>query len=186
MIYQEKIFTKEECDIIKNYHKKYTDLKGWFPEKNLDGQRIKHPKKLMSYDVFLILNNEETKWVFSKLMKWFSNTTGIKLNEKNEITHCTLHKYNVGDRFAKHIDLYDGHESRRYNIGIQLNDTYEGGEYVCWDDNGEEILISKEQGTVLSYHCRIEHEIKEITKGERWSIVMPIHTHNIIENKNIL
>jgi predicted 2-oxoglutarate/Fe(II)-dependent dioxygenase YbiX len=79
-----------------------------------------------------------------------------------------------------------GFDTRRYNLGIQLSDSYEGGEYVCWDDNDNEVLISKQTGTVLSYHGRIWHEIKEITNGERLSIVMPIYKHHIIEKTNLI
>ena len=109
-----------------------------------------------------------------------------KINESNTLPRCTLHRYTIGDHFAKHIDLAKGYEERRYNLGIQLNDEYDGGEYVTWDDSGNEILISKETGTALAYHCRVEHEIKEITKGERWSIVMPITKYNIIEKKSFI
>lgn len=84
------------------------------------------------------------------------------------------------------MDLFKGFEERRYNLGIQLNDSYEGGEYVCWDDNDNEILISKQIGTAISYHCRIWHEIKEIKSGERWSIVMPIKKRHIIEKANLI
>ena len=96
------------------------------------------------------------------------------------------HRPQVGDSFSKHIDLAEGFDTRRYNLGIQLNDSYEGGEYVCWDDNNNEVLISKQIGTALSYHCRIWHEIKKITNGERWSIVMPIKKQHINEKINLI
>jgi predicted 2-oxoglutarate/Fe(II)-dependent dioxygenase YbiX len=79
-----------------------------------------------------------------------------------------------------------GFEDRRYNLGIQLNEDYEGGEYVCFGPNDEKIIISKEIGTGLAYHCSVPHEIKKITKGERWSIVMPITKKIIIEKINLL
>ena len=186
MIYQEKIFTHEECKTIIEYHKKYTELEGWFPSKNIDGQRIKDNHNLMAYEVYNILNNKETAWFFAKLFNWFSKVSGIKINETNKLPMCTLHRYTIGDHFAKHIDLAKGYEDRRYNLGIQLNEEYEGGEYVTWGDDGNEILIPKESGTALAYHCRVEHEIKEITKGERWSIVMPITKYNIIEKKSFI
>ena len=71
-------------------------------------------------------------------------------------------------------------------MGIQLNDNYEGGNYVCWDDNNNEIIISKEVGTAVAYNARIPHEIQEITNGSRWSIVMPISSLEIIETKTLL
>jgi predicted 2-oxoglutarate/Fe(II)-dependent dioxygenase YbiX len=186
MIYQEKIFTKEECQTIIQYHKKYTELEGWFPSKLIDGQRIKSNQNLMSYEVYTILNNNETNWFYDKLINWFSEVSEVKIDKTFKTLICTLHRYTIGDHFTKHIDLIKGYEERRYNLGIQLNDDYDGGEYITWDDSGNEIIINKEPGTALGYHCRIWHEIKEITNGERWSIVMPIEKSQIIQKLNLI
>lgn len=189
MIYQEKIFTEEECKKIINY----SNLENNKPKFNFEyvasvkyeNDRIEFPN-LASYNVYNVENTSNTEWMFDRILLWFEEKSGIKLNPKMKHTGCTLHKYVQGDKFSKHIDLRKGFEDRRYNLGIQLNDDYEGGEYICWDDNNNEIIISKETGNALFYHCRIEHEIKEIKKGERWSIVMPIINLEIIENKKFL
>jgi hypothetical protein len=187
MIYQEKIFTKEECDTIIGYSKIYKNTDKWFhPNANIINNRLTSPGGKLSYNVFVILNDKNTEWFFNKLINWFSSQSGIKLNPNIKIPKCTLHCYNTGDKFPKHIDLTQQFKERRYNLGIQLNNNYEGGEYLCWDDKNNEVLISKETGTSIMYHCRISHEIKEITKGERWSIVMPITNFEIIETKNLL
>ena len=191
MIYQQPLFSEEECDLIKSYVKlQPTDTTEYFDTsdnfKFIDGNKLVFTKFNTSYRVFVIKNTLETEWMFNKLLEWFSNVNDIKINYNNKVASCTLHQYNVGDAFSKHLDLTKGFESRRYNLGIQLNDSYEGGEYICWDDNNNEILISKKIGTVISYHCRIWHEIKEITNGERWSIVMPIYKDHIIEKINLI
>jgi hypothetical protein len=187
MIYQEKIFTKEECDKIITYSNTYKNTEGFFNKQHIKiaDNRIVSNTGRFSYNVYAIPNNKNTEWVFNKLLNWFSLESGIKLNTAGKIQMCTLHCYSNGDSFAKHIDLMKGFENRRYNLGIQLNDSYEGGEYVCWDGNNNEVLISKQTGTALSYHCRIPHEIKKITNGERWSIVLPITKNQIIETKNL-
>ena len=187
MIYQEKIFTKKECDIIIGYSHIYKNTKDHFTG-NVDiiDNRLQSKNGELAYNVYVILNDGTTEWFFDKLINWFSLQSGIKLNPIEKIQKCTLHCYNTGDKFPKHIDLSKGFKDRRYNVGIQLNNNYEGGEYLCWDDKNNEVLLSKETGTAVMYHCRISHEIKEITKGERWSIVMPISDFEIIETKNLL
>jgi hypothetical protein len=191
MIHQQLLFNEEECNLIKSYVKlqptelsKHFNTRGFF--NFIDGNKLVATNGRTSYSVFVIENTSETMWMFNKLLKWFSDVNNIKINYDNKVELCTLHQYSVGDKFSKHIDLMEGFETRRYNLGIQLNDSYEGGEYICWDDNDDEVLISKQTGTALSYHCRIWHEIKEITNGERWSIVMPIHKHHIIEKINLI
>jgi predicted 2-oxoglutarate/Fe(II)-dependent dioxygenase YbiX len=191
MIYQQKLFNEEECDLIKSYVKlqpaelsKYFNTTGFF--NIIDGNKLVATDSKTSYRVFVIENTSKTEWMFNKLIKWFSDVNNIGINYNNKVESCTLHQYSVGDKFSKHIDLMKGFDTRRYNLGIQLSDSYEGGEYVCWDDNDNEVLISKQTGTALSYHGRIWHEIKEITNGERLSIVMPIYKHHIIEKTNLI
>ena len=187
MIKQEKLFTKQECDKIIKYSNVYKNTdKEFHPNVTVINNRLVSSNGALSYDVFVIPNDINTEWFFNKLINWFCLHSGIKLNPNQKIQKCTLHCYNTGDKFPKHIDLTKLSEDRRYNLGIQLNNNYEGGEYLCWDDKNNEVLLSKETGTAIMYHCRISHEIKEITKGERWSIVMPISDFEIIETKNLL
>ena len=190
MIFQENIFTKTECEKIIGYADPNQDIEKFFKFSETTTAKFNSNKLKIglktSYNVFVILNDENTKWFFDKLTEWFEKTSGIKLRKENELQFCTLHKYEVGDRFTKHVDITEGFEYRRYNLGIQLNENYEGGEYVIWDDNENETIISKEIGTALAYHGRLFHEIKKITKGERWSIVMPLNSFNIIEKKSLL
>ena len=192
MIYQQQLFSEEECALIKSYvNLQPTDLTKYFNTEGKfkfidDNKLVATSGGAISYNVYVIKNTAETEWMFNKLMLWFSEVSNIKINHNHIIRVCTLHRYGIGDAFATHIDLSHGFEERRYNLGIQLNDTYTGGEYICWDDNNNECLISKQTGTALSYHGRILHEIKEITSGERWSIVMPITKHNIIEKINLI
>lgn len=187
MIYQEKIFTKEECQTIIDYHMVYNQpISNIYPQRVLDGDnKVKNPEGGYEYHTYFILKDDRTEWFFNRIINWFSKNADLELNE--ELKYCTLHNYKTGHFFKKHIDVNTTYKSRRWNLGIQLNDTYEGGEYVLWDTNNVENHISKEVGTSLFYHCRVPHEIKEITNGERWSIVMPVYSENIIEkNKSLL
>lgn len=189
MIKQEKLFTEQECNKIIEYSKIYKNTDNSFrlnPNVNIIDNRLTSADGVLSYYVFAIRNDLNTEWFFNKLINWFSLQSGIKLNPNQKIQMCTLHCYNTGDKFPKHTDLTREFEDRRYNLGIQLNNDYEGGEYLCWDDKNNEVLLSKETGTAVAYHCRIPHEIKEITNGKRWSIVMPILDSEIIETKNLL
>ena len=161
MIYQEQIFTKEECNEIVQYSKIYTNVEGYYTDKvKIINNRLTSLNGGFGYNVYVILNDEKTKWFFDKLLTWFSLVSKIQIHQNEKIDFCSLHCYIKGDRFPRHIDLNNGYTNRRYNLGIQLNNDYEGGEYVCLDKNENEILISKETGTALSYHCSVPHEIK--------------------------
>lgn len=184
MVFSEKLFTKDECDNIIDYHKIYTDLANYYPEEFLNGNKLEDDLDSFKYETYIIHNDDETKWFFDRLLNWFSKKHNLELDKK--LRTCSLHKYIIGDFFKRHTDLAKGHENRRYNLGIQLNENYEGGEYVYWDNYENEFIIPKSVGTAISYHCRVPHEIREIKRGERWSIVMPISYYNIKEKNSIL
>jgi hypothetical protein len=195
MIYQEKIFTKEECDKIISYQNVYLDLifRHKEPSIDLENRRIDNVgmvldgKKLGKFfNVWDIVYDVESEWMFEKLLNWFSKVSNIKCNSNNKLHGCSLHKYSKGDSFTKHIDLNPNFPDRRWNLGIQLNDEYTGGEYICYDKNNNEIVLSKEVGTAVAYNSRTLHEIKEILSGERWSIVAPVWKNHLFEKKNVL
>lgn len=92
-----------------------------------------------------------------------------------------LHQYVVGDKFSKHLDNF-GYPDRLWNVGIQLNDSYIGGEYIIYQDSNSTYL-SKEVGNVVAYTADTLHEITEITEGERWSMVIKIHDWEVLTKK---
>lgn len=195
MIYQEKIFTKEECDKILSYTKIYTDLpfRELEPNLDLDNRRIneftktENGKKLGKFfNVWDIVNDTESEWMFEKLFNWFSAVSNIERNPNNKPYGCSLHKYSKGDSFMKHTDYNERFPNRRWNLGIQLNEYYTGGEYICYDTNNNEIILSKEVGTAIAYDASTPHEIKEILEGERWSIVLTIMKKDILEKMHLL
>ena len=51
---------------------------------------------------------------------------------------------------------------------IFLNDDYEGGEFIVTD---KEYKTSKGSAIVFPSNFMFPHEVKEVTKGERWSII---------------
>lgn len=195
MIYQEKIFTKEECDKIISFQNIYLDLifRSKEPSIDLENRRIEHvgavikSKKLGKfYNVWDIVNNSESEWMFEKLLIWFSKISKIECNPNKKPYGCSLHKYSKGDSFTKHIDLNINFPERRWNLGIQLNEDYDGGQYVCYDENDKEIVLNKEVGTAIAYNATTLHEIKEILNGERWSIVLPLSKYDLLEKKSLI
>ena len=189
------LFTPDECRRILNYQNTYVDLiyRKLEPHIDLENRRVFTPRLKTTqinagkyFYVYDIPNDEETNWFFNRAIDYFTQETGVKLNPHRPLYGASLHRYTKGDYFSKHIDIDEEFSSRRYNIGIHLNNDYEGGDYYCWDHNKNETIFSKEPGTVLIYTGDYLHEITEITSGERWSIVMPIHENNLLEKKPLL
>ena len=77
MIYQESLFTKEECDKIIGYSKTYTENIYQNPS-IVNNRRTLNENEGFGFDIFVILNEKNTQWVFEKLIKWFSEKSNIK------------------------------------------------------------------------------------------------------------
>jgi hypothetical protein len=201
MIYQEVIFTKEECDNIINYKEKYDSFlitpewsllnnsrTVYHKEKNFNGMEVEFGKDwVKKYNVWDIPINEETIWFYDKIYTWFISISGVKIDKSiyfnNPNCAHKLHEYVIGSKFDLHIDKNDENLDRIWNLGIQLNSEYDGGDYICYNKNNNPIFISKEIGNVVAYSSDVLHEITEIKNGIRYSMVIKIHSWELF-NKN--
>jgi hypothetical protein len=204
MIYQEIIFTEEECNRIINYKNKY-DTFLVTPKSSLikDSRTVYHKEDnfngiskeigsswVKKYNVWDIPINDDTKWFYDKIYSWFISVSGVKIDKNvylnNSNSAHKLHEYVVGDKFDLHIDKSEDTLDRIWNLGIQLNSNYSGGDYICYLKENP-ILISKEIGNVVAYTSDTLHEITEITDGIRYSLVIKIHSWELVmKNKKSL
>lgn len=79
--------------------------------------------------------------------------------------------YVEGDVFSWHRDGYvnlDENVSRTMNLIIQLSDEseYDGGELVIGDHR-----CTKNKGSAIIFPAILPHEVTEITRGERYSLI---------------
>ncbi len=156
-----KLFTEFELNFL-NYF--YNTAK---KEKRISGSK--------KYE-FTIITNRDTD-IINKLLRWFEKESGETL--KNNPSHLFLHSYNVGDYFETHIDMIErdyGH--REYVLGFHINDDYEGGEYILYNPNS---VIEKTAGVPYYFKTNRPHEIKKITKGNRKSALIFIHSEDLVK-----
>jgi predicted 2-oxoglutarate/Fe(II)-dependent dioxygenase YbiX len=165
MILKEKnIFTKDECDLIISYVDSYF--------KNWDKKDRKYNSHSIDYDT---TNN----WIFYRLKDFFEDQTGLKISKLKKQLH--FHKFTKGDWFSRHSDVND---RRLYVVGSMLNDDFEGGDFIMYND--EKIILDKKVGNTYIFDVKIEHEITPITNGERYSLLWFLQNSNIIVEKKSL
>ena len=162
MLIQSILFTKEECDYIIGLKNKYPLLGENGRWEEFDDFR---------YKFYTLEYASDIDWVIKRLCDFFESQMG--LNIFNRPTKLNLHYYTEGDEFGKHIDT--GTPIKEWNVGIILNEDFEGGDYLVFDENDEPIVIDKRIGNVCIYQSQIPHQVTPITKGERWAIAMFIH-----------
>lgn len=161
MLLKEKImFTKDECEVIMSYN----DI-------NITNWEMRDRK----YDSAPIMYSRETEWLFDKLKTFFETETGIKIRSVKKQIH--FHKYQKGDWFGKHNDIRD---NRFYAVGVLLNNDFDGGDFIMYNPN--EQIINKKVGNCYLFDVRIDHEIKPILTGKRYSLLWFLQQEHIILN----
>ena len=161
-------FTKEECQKVINLSSVL-----------LKNERDESPRPI-SYDFYSIGYNEESKWIFDNLNKYFTETTDIKVVKNLDAVH--LFDYSVGDRFERHRDVY--YHNQIHNIGVCLNDDYEGGDFVLYEPT--HVVLPKKTGEIYTFKHSYEHEVLEVTKGHRWSLIGFYFYENLDLQKKLL
>ncbi len=144
-------FTKEECDKIislSNIFEKHLSKEWWESNETI-------------YFAWHLERNEMTEWIFERLLKFIETNTNIKLIKPLNLIH--LQNVKTGNKFEPHVDK---HSLR--NIGVCLNDDYEGGELICYNPK---LVLPKTTGNIYTFYGSKLHEVTEVTYGERWSLI---------------
>ncbi len=160
-------FTKDEC-------KQIISLSNIIPKTIRD----ESPRPI-SYNFYSIGWSENTKWIFDRLDLYFTEVTGIKVIKSLNVVH--LFDYSKGDRFGKHKDIY--YDNQVHNIGVCLNEDYEGGEFVLYQPYK---VLPKKSGTIYTFKHTVEHEVLEVISGHRWSLIGFYFYDHLDLNKNLI
>ena len=158
-----------QSELISNTH---WETHSWYnPEKKeIKSRKNKElestSKQVKHHDVIMkLLFNHILKYVQGLNYKCFTGWTGY--------TPILFHRYKKGTTMAKHIDHITSIFEDRKGVPIlsvvgQLNDSFEGGEFVVLDKT-----IKMKAGDLLIFPSNFifEHQVKTITKGTRLSFI---------------
>lgn len=131
--------------------------------------------KVRNSKISWLYPNNDLDWVFRRitditldLNKRFFNFDLWGIQEGLQFTH---YKEPSG-KYGKHVDKYYGGLIRKLSVSIQLSDpkTYKGGELCLYTEENETTTL-KDQGTLILFPSYVLHEVKQVTKGERFSLV---------------
>jgi hypothetical protein len=162
MLIQSILFTEDECKYL-------VGLKNKYPLQGDNGRWEEFDD--FRYKFYTLEYPSDIDWVIKRLCDFFESQMGLNIFTRP--TKLNLHYYTEGDEFGKHIDT--GTPIKEWNVGIILNEDFEGGDYLVFDENDNPIVIDKRIGNVCIYQSQIFHQVTPITKGERWAIAMFIH-----------
>ena len=115
---------------------------------------------------------QDLKIVFSKVVSDYIISSPTI--QSHDFTDFRLNRYCVGGFMKTHVDSI--HHSHGQKQGyphltslIFLNDNYDGGEFVLCNEP-----LKKEQGSAVVFpsNFMFPHQVKEVTKGKRYSVMV--------------
>lgn len=174
------LFTTDECkkilDNVSNLRKTNFTIK-------LSRKFIRKGSSMKSQHLSL---EDDTKWIFDRLTKKLSDIFNI---EWISTPTCVFRYYTKGDYFLEHkdgVDSGNGHHTPRYfTVSTQLSDTseYDGGDVIV----DRKYVNNKAVGTASLWGSNLIHEVKEVNKGIRYSLVFFVSANHIsFKNKSII
>ena len=166
--YADKLFTPEECaQIIKIGNSKLQ--KAFVGEKNKIDGKIRESQ-------IAWLGPDEIEFAFQRI-------TNVVCNLNEQFFKFDLFGMAEGIQFTRydaptghygtHIDKMFNGVVRKLSLTIQLSepDDYEGGELALHFES-KPIVMSKELGAAVAFPSYVLHEVRPVTKGTRYSLVV--------------
>lgn len=154
---QKVLFTDEECEnIIKTYN--------YLPS---DGSAKNHNFAFRWKN----LSKKEDGWILNRIIDWLKSETGHVVEWDNDRNGDEFYfqSYKKGDKFEKHADnMHD----RVYTVGLLLNNDFEGGDFLVDVTPNNSSLFKNVIGNCYIIESILNHELKEITNGERHIILI--------------
>jgi hypothetical protein len=148
-------------------------------DRDVNSKNVERPRENISYTYYNIYKNEKVKWIFDRIEEYLLIDNDIKINKPFDVIH--LHKYLEGNEFERHKDVY--YPKQVLNVGVCLNDDYDGGDFILYNPT---IIIPKKQGLIYSFKNTTEHEVKEITSGIRYSLILFLFKDNVRLKNNLI
>ena len=128
-----------------------------------------------THNVF-IEKTEENLWIFDKMLALVMSANQHKWNfEIDFFEAIQLAKYDEGMHYQWHSDLGPGvMGNRKLSVTVQLSspEDYEGGDLLLDIQSVEPFVAHRELGSVTVFPSFLKHQVTQVTKGTRYSLVV--------------
>ena len=165
-------FNDEEITKIKEYLKNIEFQKGTIFDNTNGGFN----KSVRDSEIKWIKCNDETKWIYEKIYNYAkeANDSIFEFDLHFSLDDIQYSKYSLNGKYDWHIDIGSGKNSmRKLSCSVLLNDPdeFKGGEFEFQTGKFPRNVPLK-KGSVLFFPSFFLHRVKEITSGERESLVL--------------
>tara|TARA_R100000084_G_scaffold101012_1_gene55829 strand:+ start:1722 stop:2318 length:597 start_codon:yes stop_codon:yes gene_type:complete len=166
VVHVEEAFTSDECEKIIKYGNSF---------KNKKGIVLSDEQDVRKSNISWLGLCDESRWIFERLaniIKDFNNQYfKFDLFGITEALQFTHYKHPDG-KYQAHLDKIFGGTVRKLSAVVQLSDPkkYKGGDLLL-HQGPKPMIVNKSQGYVTLFPSYTLHEVRPVTKGERYSLV---------------
>lgn len=132
-----------------------------------------------------IISYDSSSFYYKKVAEFLSKN-GLSLNISS--LNVMVIRYGKGDFLNKHIDKMERY-NRRYAMITQLTDPskYEGGELIFYNRSTNlPDLSDPTPGNSILYPVDIEHEVKKLISGTRYSAITFLCEEEITQKRSVI
>ena len=112
---------------------------------------------------YLNVANNNSGWNFQ-----IDSCETMQIARYNKDGHFKFHQDGNGFTRFENGNKFTHNKTRKLSMSIILNDEYEGGEFEFF---AKDTVISK-RGTIIVFPSYMQHRVKPVTKGTRYSLVI--------------
>ena len=135
-------------------------------------QNMETPEDISKYAIYKFISHHINKYImmYASKFPFFMNS-----HSNPYVNQIDILKYFENGKYTAHVD--DGPDSNRsVTVILNLNDEYEGGDFLFFDPTKKTEIIRREKlkkGSLLFFPSNFlyGHSVEPITKGTRYSIV---------------
>jgi PKHD-type hydroxylase len=141
----------------------------------IEGSTVGKTKELRKSKISWLYPSDDLEWAYRRITDIILelNSKFFKFDLYGFIEGFQFTHYKEpGGKYKKHVDKGKDGQIRKLSLTIQLSDptSYEGGDFLLYE--GEKpTIFPKEQGKLIAFPSFTLHEVKPVTKGERYSLV---------------
>lgn len=169
--FQPEVFTLQECQSIIVLGERLGPKRATLMRDTIDD---KTRKSFTSW----IAPSKYSEWIYKRITDYANlHNEQYFQYDLDAIEKIQFTKYVASEKgfYGTHIDNFDypGYENRKLSLSIQLTDPiqYEGGDVVL-KPAGKDLVMDKDLGMGIFFPSHTPHEVKPITKGTRYSLVV--------------
>lgn len=165
--YWDLVFSKEECQKIIEI-----GIKNKLSEGTIATGK---DKKARDSKVSWLTPSDELEWMYRRITDIVTelNNRYFKFDLYGFIEGFQFtHYQEPGGKYIKHVDRGLNFYTRKLSLSVQLSDpdSYKGGDLLLYSEE-KPITAPREQGKLILFPSFTMHEVKPVTKGERYSLV---------------